>query len=299
MGDNFTNNILRGNEIAKALREQIAEDIRQRTKQGFRTPMLAVILVGDDPASQVYVRNKKNACEQVGINTVDYSLLSSISQVELLALIHKLNLDPTIDGILVQMPLPFQMNPSDIVESINPDKDVDGFHPYNLGRLAQGRPYLRPCTPAGVMTLLEHTQEKLAGKKATVVGTSNIVGLPMILELIRVGCTVTTCNKRTRDLAAEVKVADITVVAAGHPNLIKGEWIKPGSIVIDVGMNRLPDGHLCGDVEFDSAKERAGWITPVPGGVGPMTIASLLSNTLLANINRQLPGNSQTSIYHT
>lgn len=287
----MTANILHGDVIAKKIRAQIGEDIRLRTKQGFRPPMLAVILVGEDPASQVYVRNKKIACEEVGINTVDYNLSHSISQAELLALINKLNLDPAVDGILVQLPLPFQMNPSDIVESLNPQKDVDGFHPYNLGRLAQGRPFLRPCTPAGVMLLLEQTQEKLAGKKATVVGTSNIVGLPMILELIRVGCTVTTCNKKTRDLAAEVGGADITVVAAGSPGLIKGAWIKPGSIVIDVGMNRLGDGRLTGDVEFTAAQERAGWITPVPGGVGPMTIASLLSNTLLANIHHQMNTN--------
>lgn len=284
----MTAQLLNGDEISKPFREQIAQDIRLRTQQGYRPPMLAVILIGEDPASQIYVRNKRNACNYVGINAVDHNLQHNISQIELLALISKLNNDPLVDGILVQMPLPFQINPSDIVESINPNKDVDGFHPYNLGRLAQGRPHLRPCTPAGVMLLLEHTKEKLPGMKATVVGTSNIVGLPMILELIRVGCTVTTCNKRTRDLPAEIGRADISVIATGNPGLIKGEWIKPGSIVIDVGMNRLPNGHLVGDVEFAVAKERASWITPVPGGVGPMTITSLLSNTLLANINSQL-----------
>lgn len=284
----MTAQLLNGDEISKPFREQIAQDIRLRTQQGYRPPMLAVVLIGEDPASQVYVRNKRNACDYVGINAVDYNLQHNISQIELLALISKLNNDPNVDGILVQMPLPFQINPSDIVESINPNKDVDGFHPYNLGRLAQGRPYLRPCTPAGVMLLLEHTKEKLPGMKATVVGTSNIVGLPMILELIRVGCTVTTCNKRTRDLAKEIGNADISVIATGNPGLVKGEWVKPGSIVIDVGMNRLPNGRLVGDVEFDTAKERASWITPVPRGVGPMTITSLLSNTLLANINSQL-----------
>lgn len=284
----MTAQILNGDAIAKQYRERVAQDIALRTQQGYRPPMLAVILVGEDPASQIYVRNKRNACEYVGINAVDYSLSHSISQIELIALINKLNKDPTIDGILVQLPLPYQINVTDIVESINPNKDVDGFHPYNLGRLAQGRPYLRPCTPAGVMLLLEHTQVKLPGLKATVIGTSNIVGLPMILELIRAGCTVTTCNKKTRDLAAEVGAADVMVVATGNPGLVKGAWIKPGAIVIDVGMNRLPDGHLVGDVEFAVAKERAGWITPVPGGVGPMTITSLLSNTLLANINAQL-----------
>lgn len=284
----MTAQILNGDQISIPIREQIAQDIRLRNKQGYRPPMLAVILIGEDPASQIYVRNKRNACNFVGINAVDYNLPVSISQIELLALINKLNKDPEVDGILVQMPLPFQINPSDIVESINPNKDVDGFHPYNLGRLAQGRPLLRPCTPAGVMLLLEQTKEKLAGKKATVIGTSNIVGLPMILELIRVGATVTTCNKRTRDLPGEIAQADITVVATGNPGLVKGEWIKPGSIVIDVGMNRLANGKLAGDVEFAAAKKRAAWITPVPGGVGPMTITSLLSNTLLANINSQL-----------
>ncbi len=208
--------------------------------------------------------------------------------MELLATIDKCNHDPNIDGILVQLPLPPQINAADIVEAINPHKDVDGFHPYNLGRLAQGRPYLRPCTPAGVMLLLEHTGVKLPGKKATVVGTSNIVGLPMILELILAGTTVTTCNKSTVDLAHEVKHADIVIVATGVTHLIKGAWIKPGSIVIDVGMNRLPNGKLTGDVEYEEARKHAAWITPVPGGVGPMTIASLLSNTLLVNINSQL-----------
>lgn len=284
----MTAQILNGDQIAQQYRERIAQDIALRTKQGYRPPMLAVILVGEDPASQVYVRNKRNACNFVGITATDYNLPNNISQIELLALITKLNNDPQVDGILVQLPLPFQINVTDIVESINPNKDVDGFHPYNLGRLAQGRPYLRPCTPAGVMLLIEQTQQKLPGMKATVIGTSNIVGLPMILELIRVGATVTTCNKKTRDLKAEVSQADIMVVAAGAPGLVKGDWIKPGSIVIDVGMNRLPSGKLTGDVEFDAAKERAGWITPVPGGVGPMTITCLLSNTLLANINSQL-----------
>ena len=284
----MTAKILQGDQIAKQLREQIAQDIRQRTKQGYRVPMLAVILVGDDPASHVYVRNKKNACDHVGIRTIDYQLSAATSQMELIALIHKLNQDPEVDGILVQLPLPYQINPGDIVEQIDPHKDVDGFHPYNLGRLAQGKPYLRPCTPAGVMLLLAHTQEKLPGKKATVIGTSNIVGLPMILELILAGVTVTTCNRRTRDIAHEVRQADIVVVAAGKPDLVKGEWIKPGSIVIDVGMNKDAAGRLVGDVEFSAAKERADWITPVPGGVGPMTIACLLSNTLLININSQL-----------
>lgn len=289
----MTAKLLKGDAIAKQLREHIAEDIRQRTIQGFRQPSLAVVLVGDNPASHIYVRNKKNACEHVGIHTVDYTLPQTTSHQELLALISKLNHDSTIDGILVQLPLPPQINAVEIVELIDPHKDIDGFHPYNIGRLAQGCPYLRPCTPAGVMLLLEHTNIKLDGAKATVVGTSNIVGLPMILELIAAGATVTCCNIQTRDLAAEVTDADILIVAVGKPELIKGSWIKPGCVIIDVGMNRLENGRLTGDVEFEAAKQRASWITPVPGGVGPMTIACLLSNTLLANINNQSHGKQQ------
>lgn len=284
----MTAQILDGDAIAAEILAQIAQDIQLRNQQGYRPPALAVVLIGENPASQVYVRNKKAACQKVGIKALNYNLPNNISQVELLALLNKLNRDSTIDGILVQLPLPFQFNTTDITEHISPLKDVDGFHPYNLGRLAQGRPLLRPCTPAGIMVLLERTKEPLAGKKATVVGTSNIVGLPMILELIRAGVTVTTCNSRTVDLIAEVKNADILVVATGNPNLIQGAWVKPNSIVIDVGMNRLSNGKLTGDVDFVGAKERAAWITPVPGGVGPMTIASLLSNTLLSNINSQL-----------
>lgn len=286
-GHILTAQLLKGDEIAKQLREHIAADIRQRTIQGFRQPSLAVVLVGNNPASHVYVRNKKIACEHVGIHTIDYTLPQTTSHQELLTLINKLNNDASVDGILVQLPLPPQINSTEIVELINPHKDVDGFHPYNIGRLAQARPYLRPCTPAGIMLLLAHTHCKLAGAKATVVGTSNIVGLPMILELTAAGATVTTCNSKTRDLAMEVASADILVVAVGKPALIKGSWIKPGCIVIDVGMNRLENGHLTGDVEFETAKQLASWITPVPGGVGPMTIACLLSNTLLANINSQ------------
>jgi methylenetetrahydrofolate dehydrogenase (NADP+)/methenyltetrahydrofolate cyclohydrolase len=287
----LTAQLLKGDEVAALLREQIAAAIRQRTIQGFRQPSLAVVLVGDNPASCVYVRNKKNACEQVGIHTIDYTLPQTTSHKELMSLIKDLNQDLDVDGILVQLPLPPQINAREIVELIDPHKDVDGFHPYNIGRLAQARPYLRPCTPAGVMLLLEHTNVKLAGAKATVVGTSNIVGLPMILELTAAGATVTTCNSKTRDLAAEIANADILVVAVGKPGLIKGSWIKPGCIVIDVGMNRLENGHLTGDVEFEEARQRASWITPVPGGVGPMTIACLLNNTLLANVNRQLYDN--------
>lgn len=284
----MTAKILHGDKIADKYRKQIANDIRQRTKQGYRPPVLAVILVGDDPASTIYVRNKRRVCEDVGVNSIDHNLSANISQIELIALINKLNDDPEVDGILVQMPLPKQINPDAILEAIDPEKDVDGFSPYNLGRLAQGRPHLRSCTPAGVMLLLQETATNLPGKVATVVGTSNIVGKPMLLELLLAGCTITACNKRTVDLASAIKRADILVVAVGQQNLIKGEWIKPGSIVIDVGMNRLDDGTLTGDVEFAAAKERAAWITPVPRGVGPMTITCLMNNVLLANINQQL-----------
>jgi methylenetetrahydrofolate dehydrogenase (NADP+)/methenyltetrahydrofolate cyclohydrolase len=280
--------ILNGEEIARHLRLKISHEIQHRTSQGLRAPTLAVILVGNNSASKIYVRNKRTACNEVGITAVDYDLPATTSELDLLTLINKLNHDPKVDGILVQLPLPKQINPNDIFESINPHKDVDGFHPYNLGRLAQGRPYLRPCTPAGIMHLLEHTKEKLEGKTATVVGTSLIVGLPMILELMRSGVTVTACHKKTADLKHAVQKADIIIVATGNPELIKGEWIKPGCIAIDVGMNRLKTGGLVGDLEFHVAKERASWITPVPGGVGPMTIASLLNNTLLANLNCQL-----------
>lgn len=281
----MTAQILNGALIAQQMREQIAADIRQRSKQGFRAPMLAVILVGDNHASQIYVRHKKIACAHVGINTADYVLPDTTSQEELLAIIEKLNQDANVDGILIQLPLPRQINSADVFEAVHPDKDVDGFHPYNLGRLAQGRPYLRPCTPAGIMTLLKHTAENLVGKNATVIGTSNIVGRPMILELMMAGVTVTGCNRKTQDLPHKIKGADIVIVATGCAELIKGEWIKEGSIVIDVGINRTESGKLIGDVEFAAAARRASWITPVPRGVGPMTIASLLCNTLLTNTN--------------
>jgi methylenetetrahydrofolate dehydrogenase (NADP+)/methenyltetrahydrofolate cyclohydrolase len=279
--------ILNGDAIAFALRSRIAQQIIERSKLGFRVPALAVILIGDNSASQIYVRNKRIACNDVGIKSIDYDLPATTSQAELLKLIKQLNDDSEVDGILVQLPLPKQINGGEILEDIDPHKDVDGFHPYNLGRLAQNHHYLRPCTPAGIMTMLRHTGENLAGKAAIVVGTSKIVGLPMILELINAGATVTACGKNTVNLAEEVARADIVVAATGNPELIKGEWIKPGAIVIDVGMNHTKNGALIGDVEFAAAKAKASWITPVPGGVGPMTIATLLNNTLTANINRQ------------
>jgi len=278
----MTAQLIDGKAIAASLRLQIAQRVAERRQQGLRAPGLAVILVGTDPASQVYVSHKRKDCEEVGFLSQAHDLPASTSQEELLALIDRLNEDPAIDGILVQLPLPRHLDASQLLERINPDKDVDGFHPYNIGRLAQRMPVLQPCTPKGIMTLLHSTGKDLHGLEATVVGASNIVGRPMALELLLAGCTVTVTHRFTRDLAEHVGRADLVVVAAGKPGLVKGEWIKPGAIVIDVGINRLDDGRLVGDVEFAPAAERAGWITPVPGGVGPMTRACLLENTLYA-----------------
>ncbi len=274
--------ILDGKAIAAALRADIRAGIDRRVALGRRRPGLAVILTGNNPASEVYVANKRRACEEVGILSRSHDLPESTTQAELLAIIDKLNADPAIDGILVQLPLPGHIDPETVIERIRPDKDVDGFHPYNIGRLAVRLPLLRPCTPRGIMTLLQHTGEDLYGKEAVVVGASNIVGRPMALELLLGGCTVTTCHRFTRDLAAHVARAELLVVAVGKPGLVKGEWIRPGAIVIDVGIHRGADGKLTGDVEYAPAAERAGWITPVPGGVGPMTVATLLQNTLHA-----------------
>ena len=276
--------LIDGKGIAIEIKEQLKQRVAKRLQQGMRVPGLAVIKVGDDPASEVYVRNKRNSCHQVGINSVAHDLPEQTTQDELLSLIDDLNADETIDGILVQLPVPEHINPETIIERIHPDKDVDGFHPYNVGRLALRVPVLRPCTPRGVMTLLEKTLDKMGesikGKNVCIVGASNIVGRPMGLELLLAGCTVTTCHRFTKDLAKHVKDADILVVAVGKPGIVDSEWIKPGSIVIDVGINRLDNGQLVGDVDFDTAKERAGYITPVPGGVGPMTVATLLQNTV-------------------
>ncbi len=274
--------LIDGKQAALNLRETITQKVSQHVLAGQRSPALAVILVGMDPASEVYVRNKHLACEKAGIISHSYSLDSSTSQLELEQLIDKLNADSEVDGILLQLPLPKHLDANPLLDRIRPEKDVDGFHPYNLGRLAQRRPLLRSCTPKGIMTLLEGLNLNLKGLKATVVGASNIVGRPMALELLLAGCTVTMTHRFTKDLAAEVAHADILVVGVGIPGLVKGEWIKPGAIVIDVGINRLQDGSLVGDVEFAAANERAAWITPVPGGVGPMTVASLLENTLQA-----------------
>lgn len=278
----MTAQLIDGKAIAASLRQQIAQRVAERRQRGLRAPGLAVILVGNDPASEVYVSHKRKDCEEVGFMSKAYDLPASTSQTELLSLIDSLNEAAEIDGILVQLPLPAHLDASQLLERIRPDKDVDGFHPYNVGRLAQRIPLLRPCTPKGIMTLLESTGADLHGMHAVIVGASNIVGRPMALELLLAGCTVTVTHRFTKDLPGHLATADLVVVAAGKPGLVKGEWIKEGAIVIDVGINRQADGKLIGDVVFDTALPRAGWITPVPGGVGPMTRACLLENTLYA-----------------
>lgn len=274
--------LIDGKRIAAQLRQDIAAKVTQRQQQGLRIPGLAVILVGQDPASQVYVSHKRKDCEEVGFISHDYDLPAETGQAELEALIDRLNDDPLIDGILLQLPLPEHLDASCLLERIRPDKDVDGFHPYNIGRLAQRIPLLRPCTPLGITRLLKSTGIDLHGLDALVVGASNIVGRPMALELLLAGCTTTVTHRFTKNLEQHVRRADLLVVAVGKPGLVKGEWIKPGAIVIDVGINRMDDGRLTGDIEFAPAAERAAWITPVPGGVGPMTRACLLENTLYA-----------------
>ena len=278
----MTAQIIDGKQIAADVRSQVASKIQTRLAQGKRAPSLAVVIVGNDPASHVYVKNKKNACKEVGIQSISYDLPADSTQDQLLSLVDELNNNSDVDGILVQLPLPAGLDSNQILERIKPEKDVDGFHPFNLGRLAQRLPVLRPCTPKGVMRLLESTGIDLHGQEAVVVGASNIVGRPMSLELLLAGCTVTTTHRFTRDLAYHVSRADIVVVGVGKPGLVKGEWIKEGAVVIDVGINRLEDGRLVGDVGYDEAVTRAGWITPVPGGVGPMTVACLMENTLEA-----------------
>jgi methylenetetrahydrofolate dehydrogenase (NADP+)/methenyltetrahydrofolate cyclohydrolase len=278
-------NIIDGKAVAAELKQSLKTATDQRIAAGKRAPGLAVVLIGDDAASQVYVGSKRRSCEEIGFKSEAYDLPSSTSQEELLALIDTLNNKDDIDGILVQLPLPDHINEEAVIEHIAPHKDVDGFHPYNIGRLAQRNPQLRPCTPKGVITLLKSTGINLKGLDAVVVGASNIVGRPMALELLLAGCTTTVCHRFTQDLEAQVRRADILVVAVGKPNFIPGEWIKQGAIVIDVGINRLDNGKLTGDVEFEVAKEKASWITPVPGGVGPMTVATLMENTLFAAEN--------------
>jgi len=278
----MTAQLIDGKQIAADIRHTIAQQVQTRLNQGLRAPGLAVILVGNDPASEVYVAHKRKDCEQVGFQSQAYDLSATTTQEELLSLIDTLNADDTVDGILVQLPLPKHLDSSLLLERINPYKDVDGFHPYNVGRLAQRMPLLRSCTPKGIMTLLEHTGVDLHGLDAVIVGASNIVGRPMALELLLAGCTTTITHRFTTNLEEHVRRADLVVVAVGIPNLVKGEWIKPGAVVIDVGINRQDNGQLIGDVGFAEAVKRAAWITPVPGGVGPMTRACLLENTLQA-----------------
>ncbi|HIE53681.1 MAG TPA: bifunctional methylenetetrahydrofolate dehydrogenase/methenyltetrahydrofolate cyclohydrolase FolD, partial [Chromatiaceae bacterium] len=268
--------------IAADLRATIKDEVATLLAAGRRVPGLAVVLVGEDPASQVYVRNKEKACQEVGFHSELIRLPGEASEKELLRLIDQLNHREEIDGILVQLPLPEQIDEETVIERILPTKDVDGFHPYNVGRLTLRMPLLRPCTPKGVMTMLGRTGVNLEGLDAVIIGQSNIVGRPMALELLMARCTITVCHSRTRDLEEKIRAADLLVAAVGRPEFVQGNWIKPGSIVIDVGINRKEDGKLCGDVHFESAREVASWITPVPGGVGPMTVASLLENTLQA-----------------
>lgn len=274
--------VIDGKARAERLTTEVRDQVAARVAAGKPPPGLAVVLVGENAASQIYVRSKRRTTDAVGMRSFAHDLPAGVAQGELLALIDALNADPAVNGILVQLPLPAHIDADAITERIDPRKDVDGFHPYNVGRLVLKRPLLRPCTPHGCMTLIRETGETLAGMHAVVVGQSNIVGRPMALELLMERCTVTICHSRTRDLPGLVRQADIVVAGIGKARFVQGDWIKPGAIVIDVGINRGADGKLVGDVDFAAAKERAGWITPVPGGVGPMTIATLLANTLRA-----------------
>jgi methylenetetrahydrofolate dehydrogenase (NADP+) / methenyltetrahydrofolate cyclohydrolase len=276
----MTARLIDGRQVAQQVHEEVRQAVIHHTGRGRRAPGLAVVLVGENPASQVYVRNKRRTCEALGIESRSHDLPADTPQAVLLSLIDELNADACVDGILVQLPLPRHFDTETVIERIDPAKDVDGFHPYNVGRLAVRLPTLRPCTPYGVMRLLDSTGEVYKGRNAVVVGASNIVGRPMALELMLAGATVTVCHRFTRDTAEHVSRADILVVAVGRPNLVAGEWIRPGATVIDVGMNRLDDGRLVGDVDFEAAAGRAAWITPVPGGVGPMTVAMLMKNSL-------------------
>ena len=274
--------IIDGKTIAQQVRNEVAEQVKQRLAAGKRAPGLAVVLVGENPASQIYVASKRRACDEVGFLSRSYDLPATTSEAELLALIDRLNADGEIDGILVQLPLPAGIDNVKVLERIHPDKDVDGFHPYNVGRLCQRAPKLRPCTPRGIVTLLERYNIDTYGLNAVVVGASNIVGRPMSMELLLAGCTTTMTHRFTKNLRHHVENADLLVVAVGKPGFIPGDWIKPGAIVVDVGINRLESGKVVGDVDFDAASERAAYITPVPGGVGPMTVATLIQNTLQA-----------------
>ncbi len=274
--------IIDGKAVAARIRQSVAVQAREFAGRFGRKPGLAVVQVGEDPASSIYVRNKRKSCQEAVIESFAHDLPATTSEAQLLGLIHALNLDQRVDGILVQLPLPRGFDTNRITDAIDPAKDVDGLHPLNTGLLAQKRPKLRPCTPYGVIKLAEAYGINLSGLRATVVGASNIVGRPMALELLLAGATVTVCHTRTKDLRAEVERADVVVAAVGKANFVPGEWIRPGAAVFDVGINRGVSGKLAGDVEYESAARRAGWITPVPGGVGPMTIAMLLSNVVAA-----------------
>jgi methylenetetrahydrofolate dehydrogenase (NADP+)/methenyltetrahydrofolate cyclohydrolase len=280
-----THQLLSGKIVAQTLNTQLAEKITQHMMSGHRAPTLAVILVGKNPASQLYVKNKKHHCDVVGITSKDYVFDETLSEEDLLNQIHKLNQDTSIDGILVQLPLPVHINKDHIIEAITPAKDVDGFHPYHLGRLAQGRPSVRPCTPHGIIKLLHNYKINLRGLYAVIVGASNIVGKPMALELLLAGSTVTVCNSKTQNLEAHVKSADLLISATGVRNLIKPDWIKSGAVVIDVGIHHLDNGQIVGDIDYEKASAKSSFFTPVPGGVGPMTIAMLLENTYHAAVN--------------
>ena len=279
--------LIDGKRIATAVKSEVRAEIDAAIARGLRRPGLAVVMVGNNPASAIYVRNKRRACEEAGVLSVAHDLPQSTSERELLTLIDELNGDPRIDGILVQLPLPDQVRQGAVIDRIDPKKDVDGFHPYNLGRLAQRNPLIRPCTPYGVIRMLDAEGLSVRGLDAVVIGASNIVGRPMSLELLLMGATTTVCHRFTRNLEEQVRRAELLVVAVGKPGIVRGEWIREGAIVVDVGMNRLGNGHLVGDVEFEGARERAAWITPVPGGVGPMTVAMLMRNTLEASLRRQ------------
>lgn len=274
--------LIDGKQVAQDYRRSVRDAVAARRAEGQRAPGLAVILVGSDPASHIYVGKKIEACEQAGLISQALYPQAAISQAELIAIIDHFNDDDSVDGILVQLPLPAHIDASAVIERVRPDKDVDGFHPYNVGRLAQRVPRLRACTPLGIVRLLEAIDEPFHGRQAVVVGASNIVGRPMALELLLKGATTTVCHRFTRDLEYEVGQAEVLIVGVGKSGLIKGEWIREGATVIDVGMNRLDSGKLVGDIEFEAAAERAAWITPVPGGVGPMTVAMLMTNTLYA-----------------
>lgn len=279
---NMPASLIDGKTISALRRNELKQRVQHHVEQGQRAPGLAVVLIGDDPASVIYVSNKRKACEEVGITSHSYDLPAETTQDELIHLINELNQSDKIDGILIQLPLPKHINERTIIEQIKPEKDVDGFHPYNLGRLAQRNPFLRPCTPLGIMNLLHHYDLNVKRKHAVVIGASNIVGRPMSLELLLAGATVTICHKFTQELQKFVEIADFLIVATGKIDIIDSDWLKEHQVVVDVGMHRLPDGSIRGDVDFKSAVKKVAWITPVPGGVGPMTIVSLLENTMMS-----------------